>query len=340
MDANCFPLARRHATLWPMFVLALLLATPQSRAQNRQTPKADPLDLYAGMTHKTILHGYVPRLPDSLLPKMLTGTNEAIKALRDELFILGYNLVPAGEKFVQILPVSEGTNLHSAPLFHNSGATNDEKVANQTISLNIDLNTFLSVFTGVTRRTVLRPGTLPIVILSLKCTTPLTHEELNYAMGVVLSLSGFAVVEDGAKFAWVVPARSIAVVHANAPKPEPGAALIDPTNVPVVKPPSPMMAASRPPGASLPPTSAPATLDDLMTFYATQQGKTFQPSPQSANRSIIFEVRTPLTKAELLYAVETTMALNELVIAPVDDKTLRLLSVPQRHPPPKELVPH
>ena len=337
MDTSFLPVMRKCTVLWPLLMPALLLSAPQSRAQNPPPSKTDPLDLYAAMTHKTILHGALPRLPDSLVPRMLAGTNEATVALKEELSKLGYNLVPDGEKFMQILPVSEGINLHSAPRFHNAGATNDKTVADQTLDFPmIDLNTFLGVFTGIINRTVLRPATLPMVIVGLHTTTPLTHEELNYAMGVVLALNGFTVVEDGTKFAWIVPASDIGLVHANAPKPEPDAALIDPANVPAVRPAFPGPMFSPPAGAAPPPPAAPATLDDLMAFYAKQQGRTFQTSPQSANQNFLFAVQTPLTKAELLYAIDSTLALNNLAIVPVDDHTFRLGKLSELHPPAKQ----
>jgi hypothetical protein len=39
---------------------------------------------------------------------------------------------------------------------------------------------------------------------------------------------------------------------------------------------------------------------------------------------IWFRVETPLTKSELLYAIETTFTLNNLAIIPVDDQRIRL----------------
>jgi hypothetical protein len=323
---------------WLLLASILLLAAFQSRGQNQ--PKTDALDLYAAMTHKTVLHGHLPRLPDSLLPKMLAGTNEATAALMEELSKLGYNLVPNGEKFVQILPVSEGTKLRSAPRFHNAGATNDVSIANQTLDFpTVDLNTFLSVYTPIIGRTVLRPATLPMAIISFRTATPLTHEELNYAMGVMLSLNGIAVMEDGTKFAWIVPASDLGLVHAHAPKPEPGAELIPPDQVPKV---AVSVSVSSPTFLRMHPAESggdgvpDAGLGDLVGFYAKISGKAAQPSGRHSTQQVLFEARTPLTKAELLYAIDSTLALNNLAIVPVDDKTIRLGWVSELHPAVKQ----
>ena len=48
------------------------------------------------------------------------------------------------------------------------------------------------------------------------------------------------------------------------------------------------------------------------------------PSKDFGDRPIRFHVDTPLTKSELLYAIETTFTLNNLAIIPVDDRRIRL----------------
>ncbi len=40
-------------------------------------------------------------------------------------------------------------------------------------------------------------------------------------------------------------------------------------------------------------------------------------------RKIDFEAQTPLTKAELRYAIETTLRLSQLTIVRVDEKSIR-----------------
>ena len=308
------------------------LETTQPQLQAQALPSAvPPLDAYEDLTHRTILHGEVRRLPVSLTPLMLAEPDKAAGILNEELSKQGYKLVLDGEKFVQILPATEATT-RASPLFNNSSSGVNASIADKEINFtSIDLGTFLDFCGAAFNRTILRPSSLPTVTVALRSATPLTQDELFHAIRVVLSLNGLAVVPDGDKFVQIVTANEIALVHANAPETEPGATLIQPTEVPGVKPPSPRPVSPGLPGAPEP-TGAPATLDDLMRFYARQLGKTFQPSRQFASRRVIFEVRTPLTKAELLYAIKTTLALNEMAIAPVDGESIRLVGAPQNRP--------
>jgi hypothetical protein len=48
------------------------------------------------------------------------------------------------------------------------------------------------------------------------------------------------------------------------------------------------------------------------------------PEPKYERASIWFHISTPLSKSELLYAIESTFALNGFAIIPVDDHSIRL----------------
>jgi RNA polymerase sigma factor (sigma-70 family) len=301
----------------------------------RKAPALDsavpPLDVYADLTHRTILHGALRRLPVTLTPLMLAEPDKATAILNEELSKQGYRLVLDGEKFVQILPAAEEA-ARTSPLFADSNPGVNASIANKEIDFtSIDLGTFLDFCGAAFNRTILRSSSLPTVTIALRCATPLTRDELFHAICVVLSLNNLALVPDGDKFVQIVTASATARVHADAPASESGA-LIQPAQVPVVKPPSPRPALARQPETPEP-TVAPATLNDLMRFYARQQGKTFQPSRQSVSHGFFFEVRTPLTQAELLYAIKTTLALNELAIEPADGGTIHLIGLSQRQSP-------
>ena len=62
----------------------------------------------------------------------------------------------------------------------------------------------------------------------------------------------------------------------------------------------------------------------LLEFYADLAGKTAVPEPKFERASIWFHVNTPLSKSDLLYAIETTFALNGFTIIAVDDHSIRL----------------
>jgi hypothetical protein len=165
------------------------------------------------------------------------------------------------------------------------------------------------------QRTILRPATLPLPLVYLKTETALTREEALYAMGKVFELNGVCVVDDGTKFMQVAPMAQRSWLKTRAPKPEPGATLFDPEKVPSL---------------GLSPVAGPQRETDrnaaqrLLEFYVGLVAKTAVPEPKFERATIWFHVSTPLSKSELLYAIETTFALNGFRIIPVDDHSIRL----------------
>jgi hypothetical protein len=61
----------------------------------------------------------------------------------------------------------------------------------------------------------------------------------------------------------------------------------------------------------------------LVSYYAELTGRTVNSSNQVRAAVMLLKAQTRLTKPELLYALETTLALNGLAIIEVDDKTIR-----------------
>jgi len=62
----------------------------------------------------------------------------------------------------------------------------------------------------------------------------------------------------------------------------------------------------------------------LLELYARLADKTALASTNFDRVPIYFQVETPVTRTELLYAIQTTMTLNNLAIIPVDDRRIRL----------------
>ena len=197
----------------------------------------------------------------------------------------------------------------------------------------------------MSQRTILRPITLPAPTVSLRTQCALTKEEALYAIATVFALNGICMLDDGPKFVQVVPMWQRGQVKKAAPKPEPGAKLFDPKKVPSMggfgsprpppPPPRPLNEAERieqeferlrnafydfmhGPDPGKHPTQR------LLILYASLAGKTAMPSKDLGDWPMQFHVDTPLTKSELLYAIETTFTLNNLAIIPVDDRTIRL----------------
>jgi len=190
----------------------------------------------------------------------------------------------------------------------------------------------------ISQRTILRPIAVPAPPHNLKTQSPLTKAEDLYAFETVLALNGICVVHDGAKFAQVVPMVHRAQVQTRAPKLEPGAKLFDPKKVPSVGVSTPLRPLTEVERIEREferlrkafyefmhfpdPTKPPARR--LLGLYADLAGKTAVSSPKLDGVGVWFHVETPLTRSELLYAIETTFTLHNLAIVPVDERKIRL----------------
>jgi hypothetical protein len=270
------------------------------------------LSLYADLSQRTVLRSATLPAPTIKLRTRTTLTRqEALYAIATVLALNGVCLVDDGTKFVQAMPMPQKAETHAPK--PEPGA---ELMPAGMISFNrSELNQVLAIYAELSQRTILRPATLPQPSVSLKNVCALTHEEAEYALKTVFELNGVCVVDDGAKFAQAVPRALRAQVKSNSPKREPGAEPIDPKTLPSV-------------GASRPQTP-PAETDrnpaqQLLRLYADLAGKQAALSTNFDQASIWFHISTPLSKSELLYAIETTFALNGFTIIPVDDHSIRL----------------
>ncbi len=119
-------------------------------------------------------------------------------------------------------------------------------------------------------------------------------------------------------------------MKARAPRAGPDDPLLDPKSIPVI-------------GFVRTFGPAPATSESdlararsrcaerLLAFYGELAGKKPTPSPDLGGTFVHFVTQTPLSKQEVLYAIETTLALNKLaVIAENDSVRLGQLSEPGR----------
>jgi hypothetical protein len=179
--------------------------------------------------------------------------------------------------------------------------------------------------------------------------TELSSDEVRYAFEVLLAINGIAVVNDGEKFMQIVPYAEKSQVETNAPKPDAKERLIAKERIPVFDqiPPS-LRAVQRPPPPPPPPfgqqlakavvdlyqelTSPrkapqfPATVDAMFEFYGRLADRKTVMGTQT-NQIAAFKAVTPLTKPELIYAVETTLKLQNVAIVPVDEKTVRTMNL-------------
>lgn len=88
----------------------------------------------------------------------------------------------------------------------NVPADEDSQIPSDEIKFyNMPIESFLDIYSQFTRRTIIRPATLPQLTISLKAQSALTRKELIQAFDSVLSLNGYTVVPMGEKFANFVP---------------------------------------------------------------------------------------------------------------------------------------
>jgi hypothetical protein len=304
-------------------------------------PTQEALDTYAELTGRTVLQsGALRQLPASIKEQMPADKNSAITFIESELAKNQIEVVPDGEVFARVMPLGwRNSPLERQLASLKSPPTHEPKLATNICSFPaVDLNTFLSQFYApFAQRTILRAA-LPSCTLRLQTMKPLTHEESIYAFKTILILNGIAAIDDGDKFVQVVRLSTASSVNLGAPKPEPGAEVLDPKKIPAfVAPQMPRPPVAAPQLTALyvklfrqAPPWTPHPVDRLAAFYAELTDRKAVSSRQLGTLAVFFEVGSPLTKPEVLYAVETSLALNNLAIVPVDEKTIRVGYISER----------
>jgi hypothetical protein len=293
----------------------------------------DLIQIYGHLSGKTILRpAGLPRLPEMLLEKYADSAtsdkSEMIRRIEAGFVEAKIDVIRDGELFVWLVPAGLSNSPAMKQLAQIPRPADRATAANIAESLvpsgmvdllNAPLEQVLNVYSELRQRNILRPANLPSPQITFKTQNALTKDEVIYAMSVVLLFNGIAVVEDGDKFIQVVPAQTVARVQTGAPKPEANEAMVDPATVPKLR--RIFMRTVR--GADQSPTPPPIA-DGLLAFYAQLVNRKPIPNQQLGGIPVDFAVLTPLSKSELLYAIETTLALNGLVIVNEEGDSVRL----------------
>jgi hypothetical protein len=300
---------------------------------------ADPLGVYGKLTEKTVLMSSVlPLLSDGMITDLPSEKTNAIARIESELSKHGINVVQDGPHFVRVFPENMRSLMTNVSLRGAELAIAKSRPSLPAGSINFSgapLNSVLPIYAEFNQRTILRPAMLPRIDVRLQNTCPLTREEAAYALATVLTLNGFAMVEDGERFVQVVPMPERAQLTIRAPKPEPDAKLLDPNKVPSLGNSDPARPVTKLAGdlkrlqkalydfihyKSPPDRSA----NRLLELYASLADKTAELTKTFDGRPIWFHIDTPVSKSELLYAIETTFTLNNLAIIQTGDQRIRL----------------
>jgi hypothetical protein len=321
-----------------LFLIALFAGTAvpaqTSSSAGHRNPLDEALELYQQYSGKTVLRSpKLPPLAEFNKPIPSSDTNGMRIVLEYDLLNHGIQIIPHNDVFALAVEVGwtnspEAQYLatvkprptdasSSASLIPNSADQTPERKAIPpgTIDFrNADLNQVLDLYGMLVNRTILRSGQLNSSTYALRTQTPLTKSGAIYAVETLFALNGIAAVEDGTNFIQVVPLRQISNLTLRAPQPIEG---------------EPRIAAERvrfggtvfEPGK--PPKHFPNSANDVVSFYAELTERSAVHSDKAGRQSVLFKAQTELTKSELLYGLETALALHGLTIIEVDDKTIQ-----------------
>jgi len=293
------------------------------------------LDRYATLCNKTLLlAAALPSLPKSITDSLPTETTNAIARIESELARNGIEVIEDGPHFVRLVPAEFRDSFTNLPLRGAELAAKaaSEKAAGEKLQpgmidfRNADVEQVLDVCSVMIGRTLVRSASLPGANIRLRTLGAISMEEAVYGLKTSLALNGIAIVNDGLKFALVVPLAGATRVKTEAPKPDTGAKLYAPEEIPRIG--IGILLSPTPRTSQIPITEE---LDQirrpagrLLEFYATLVDKTAEPSETLDGSRLRFRVTTPLTRAELIYAIQKTFSLNGLAIVSNDEKTVCL----------------
>jgi len=304
------------------FIAILLIGLAAGQAMAATSSQV--LDIYAQLAGRTVLRPFdLRKLPASLTMPDFADTNRAINFIEDQLKSNHLAIVRDGRKFVWILPADWRNSQMADQLDRLASLTADDSISSE-YSYNfqgVDINEALNIYAAIRDRTILRPMYFSGPF-NLKTVSPLTRSEAIHAFDVLLALNGVATFDDGDKFVQMLPLDLISQVQTNAPKMELGAPLIDPAQIQKSLMDTNAAARNQRPGMS--DATPPTTAYRLVEYYAELNNQKAQPPEQTFPASILFKTVTPLSKPELLYAITTTLALNNLMVVPVDHDTITL----------------
>ncbi len=299
------------------------------------------LDLYEKLTGKTLLiHNATLRLSESIGSELPPETSDAIARMESNFSTHGITIVHDGPHFVRIFPSDCRDDLKNVPLRGAEFQLLPSQKLSPAGTINFSMAALpqvLEIYGAYRRRTVLAPGNLPHIGIRMKNACPLTLEELVYAIETLLAFNGIVTVDDGPKFVQVALRTEQARIIKGSPKPEPTAKLLDPKRVPSLgnsfkeKPISPLEEQIMRWQVEIynffQVTKAPdRPAQRLLEFYGRLVAKKAEPSEKFDRMRIWFNIETPVSQSELLYAIETTFALNHLAIVSGEGNRIRLVA--------------
>jgi hypothetical protein len=316
----------------PAQIRVLPPSSAGSIAQTRKTSN-DILDVYAKLVGRNILQSgeLNLRFANAInLDQLSADTNSAARIVETVLSTNGITLLRDGEKFVWAVP----SYWNDKPLpayiqqLLNSTITNlnREFPPGTVVFPAAPAGKVIEMYCAFSNRTPLVSEKLSYTTIRFINTTPLSRDEMLHGLKASMALNGIAVMEDGGTFLQAMPVAAVSEVHLAAPIPQKEDMKINRLDIPVFsgweqgKP-------RLPQNIDLPNRPATAThkspsIDSLIEYYATLIGRKAIPSRTFGKHLVQFVIGTDLTKQELLYAIETTLALNGVKIVTNADTSI------------------
>jgi hypothetical protein len=305
--------------------IALVSASlAQVPARPKLTPLDEALDLYQQFSGNTVLRSpNLPSLTEFDKPIPSSDTNGMRIVLENELLNKGIELVPSGQAIIMAVETGwknsptanyiatiERRRAQALVSTSNLATPSDEKSAEELLRPGTvdfggaDLRQFLELYATLLNRNVLRPAQLASSTFKLHTQTPFTKGEMIYLLEVALALNGVASVDDGQSFVQVVPLKQISTLSLRAPMRDSSEPLLKVEQI------SPKYSAN-----------------EVVAYYAELTGYVPTPAKNWGPIGVVFRAQTPLTKTEILYALESGLSIVEL-----DDKTVSLSHLAQVKP--------
>jgi len=296
----------------------------------------EALEVYAELTGRTVLRSsFLANV--AIAAQLPNDTNAAIRLMEDELRKRGIEVIPDGALFVRVVPRA-WTNSEAARFVATlkpPSPEGDQLPGGWINWTAADFGQVLAFYREIRSRTLLQPMSLALAPVVLKTRQAMSKNEMSYAITVLLAINGVAAIGDGEKFVQLVPVPQWREVQPRAPIPGTNAPLFDPKKIPKSPPGPPTAAVKRLDQLYLrlfhnQPPWTPRPVDQLVEIYADLSDQNAAPSKIHGQNPVRFDIRTPLTKEELLYAIETTLKLNGLAIANVEANRISAVSLGEK----------
>jgi hypothetical protein len=306
---------------------------PAGSTDQAQKTSNDILDAYAQLVGRNVLQSGELNLRFASaihLDQLSADTNSAARIVETVLSTNGITLLRDGEKFVWAIPSYWSDKPLPAYLQQllNSTTTNlnREFPPGTVVFPAAPAGKVIELYCAFSNRTPLVFSKLSNATIKFINITPLTRDEMLHGLKAAMALNGIAVMEDGGTFIQAMPVAAVSEARLAAPIPQKEDMRINRLDIPVLsnweqhrpQPPQRIELPNRPATATRKAPSA----DSLVEYYATLMDRKATPSRTYGKHAVQFGIGIDLTKRELLYAIETTLALEGLKIVTNADTSI------------------